>query len=313
MGLENKKSAHQQESGLSAWLAEFVHLPLHQKPPLLDLRSAAAFDSDHIANASNFPFCLENGIQSWLNELPAAFDQPQIAIVSTNDQFTIVSEQLSRKRYPYPIHLANINAQHLPRARCPSRALWSPALIVLHELPRILNQSQRTVLDVGCGSGRDSAFLALAGFSVTAVDRDVNLLVKADRIWRKKQYHPLLSSRQSGGTVQTVSHTFGANRSEDFDFLRQNASGILLIVRFLRRSALHILCEGVRPGGLVLYEHFLIGCERFGSPTKPSQMLNRGELRAAFSEKKGFQVLRDEECTLTDGRPIVRFVAQKNP
>lgn len=85
----------------------------------------------------------------------------------------------------------------------------------------------------------------------------------------------------------------------------------MVVVRFLRRGVLELLHEGVAEGGVVLYEHFLRGCESFGGPKKESQMLEMGELGRVFSEERGFVVLSDEEERLADGRPVVRFIAQR--
>jgi hypothetical protein len=84
-----------------------------------------------------------------------------------------------------------------------------------------------------------------------------------------------------------------------------------VVVRFLRRGVLQNLHHAVLPGGFVFYEHFLVGCEQFGGPMKPSQMLQRGELANLFSPTRGFTVFVDEEHTLADGRPMARFLAQR--
>ncbi|PXF40065.1 hypothetical protein BWQ96_10226 [Gracilariopsis chorda] len=312
MGLRNSSDQRQNSWTKSQWITVFRDLPIERKPPLLDLRSETEFVRQHVAYASNFPFSEEFGVESRLNELPAVSTQPHIAVIVDWDRFYSISTQLKCRGYPTPIHLDEKDVRDLPKSSGPSRALWAPAPIVIEELPRFYANTSRTAIDIGCGSGRDAAFLAGAGFSVTAVDRDTNLINKATQFCMRNQYHPLLPSCHLGGKVYPLVRTFGANLSEDRAFLRSHASGVMLVVRFLRRGVLDILHEGVLPGGIIVYEHFLTGCEKFGSPTKQSQMLRRGELREVFGEAHNFTVLRDEECTLDDGRPVVRFVALRH-
>lgn len=201
-----------------------------------------------------------------------------------------------------------------------------------------------TVLDVGAGSGRDASWLAYQGFQVTAVDRDAHLVQKAVDLYTFKPYHRYIQQQcnsnndndndnddknsqtsndtnfilgrgvyRSGGAVRGITRTFGADLCADAQFLREHASSLLLVVRFLRQGVVQQLPHAVQPGGFVVYEHFLSGCERFASgPRKPSQMLQRGELAQIFTAEKGFSVWLDEETTLVDGRPMNRFVARRD-
>lgn len=195
-----------------------------------------------------------------------------------------------------------------------------------------------TVLDVGAGSGRDASWLAYQGFQVTAVDRDVHLVQKAVDLYNYKPYHRYIQHQynsndgdknsepsndtnsilgrgvyRSGGAVRGIMRTFGADLCADAQFLREHAASLLLVVRFLRQGVVQQLPHAVQPGGFVVYEHFLSGCERFSSgPRKPSQMLQRGELAHIFTAEKGFSVWLDEETSLADGRPMNRFVARRD-
>ena len=149
------------------------------------------------------------------------------------------------------------------------------------------------------------------GISVTAVDRDESLLAKARQLHKTDYYNPAWWSANKAPLV-TVAHTFGCERGSDIAFLRKHAAQLVIVVRFLRRGVLEHLHEAVSRGGHIVYEHFLEGCERFGGPVKKSQMLKRGELQTVFSRERGFTVLRDSEERLSDGRPVVRFIARRD-
>lgn len=211
-------------------------------------------------------------------------------------------------------------------ARPPSRALWRPSqglLAALPEITRVLTQTKPPgqaatrwkALDVGAGSGRDAAYLAHLGWDVVCCDRDASLVAKAVRLGnRSDQAHSDVSTPRvadTAGCVTGVTRTLGAVLAEDAAWLRREASDLVVVVRFLRRGVLELLANGVRPSGLIFYEHFLVGCERFGGPVKRSQMLERSELATLFGPAKGFRILIDEESTLADGRPVIRFLAQK--
>lgn len=291
------------------WVASFSSSPGDGCPPLLDVRSRTAFSEWHVAGATHFDGLHgPDGLLSRLNELPAPAHDLRIAVLaSTPSEAADAVAGLKARGHSTPTVLTESSLCTLPTAvGSASRSLWRPAPVLAAELPRVLAGigAERTALDVGSGSGRDSAYLAARGFKVTAVDRDAGLLSKAGRFANREA--------RNGGKVETVVRALGAHLSEDREWLRRNKAGLLLVVRFLRRGVLELLHEGVKDGGFVVYEHFLKGCERFGGPKKESQMLQPGELSKVFSEDRGFNVLRDDEETLSDGRPVVRFVAHRS-
>lgn len=288
------------------WVTSFSNASKENPPPLLDIRPQSSFSKGHVHGATHFEGIEgPDGVLSRLNELPAPSQSLRLAILAlTPEQAQEAAMGLQARGHRAPIILTEALLRTLPGNTGPeSRPLWSPAPVLAEELPRVLATvgTERTALDVGSGSGRDSAYLTARGFRVTAVDRDAALLAMAERFANREA--------KEGGSADTVLRTLGAHLQKDRAWLRRNRSKLLLVVRFFRRGVLELLHEGVEEGGFVIYEHFLKGCEKFGGPKKDSQMLLRGELRKVFSEKRGFQVLRDSEETLADGRPVTRFVA----
>lgn len=290
------------------WVSEFCDASNCNALPLLDLRPADAFSAWHVVNATHFDGVDgPDGLLSRLNELPPPSKKERIGVLASSpEQACQAAAGLEARGHQRPVSLEESLLRTLPSATGrKSRALWSPAPVLVEELPRVLASigEVRTALDVGSGSGRDSAYLAAAGFRVTAVDRDRALLAMAERFGNREA--------KEGGSVCTAVRTLGAHLSEDREWLKKNKSKLLLVVRFLRRGVLELLHEAVAEDGFAIYEHFLKGCEKFGGPKKDSQMLTPGELRNVFSEQRGFQVLRDSEETLSDGRPVTRFVAYR--
>lgn len=279
---------------------------------LLDLRPAPLFSLAHIEHATNFPFdSPEDALHSRQHELPPPAIATPIAIVCHSpSHFSAAARFLTDKSYSAAVHLPPHVASRLPHAAGPhSRRLWfsAPVLSDLLSSHRLSVPSD-TALDIAAGSGRNAYYMASYGLKVLAIDRDSTLLSLATHLSRRHYDMPRV---RKGGCVNTVQRTLGANLKEDAAFFKLHAAGLVLIARFLRRGLLELLPLAVAPGGYIVYEHFLRGCERFGRPNKPSQMLNMGELANIFCEKAGFEILRDEQCKLSDGRPVVRFVATR--
>ena len=161
----------------------------------------------------------------------------------------------------------------------------------------------RQALDIGCGSGRDAAFLASRGWSVVGLDRDVTLLENAKALGQRYA--------RKGGKVQVMNITMGSDVGKDRKVLNQCQADLLLVIRFLRRSILPLLPNAVKPGGYVVYEHFCEGCEKFSGPKNPSFILQRTELAQLFI-KSSFTIIKDEVSALADGRPVIQFIAKRD-
>jgi SAM-dependent methyltransferase len=121
---------------------------------------------------------------------------------------------------------------------------------------------QGEVLDLACGGGRHARLLAAAGHQVLAVDRDAAALDRAAgrgiRILQVDLENPV-----EGG----ASWPFEAGRF----------SGIVVTNYLHRRLFPHIVAS-LAPEGVLIYETFAQGNERFGKPSNPDFLLVPGEL-----------------------------------
>lgn len=123
------------------------------------------------------------------------------------------------------------------------------------------------VLDYACGGGRHARWLATRGFQVEAVDRDGEALEPLAGL-------PNLISRVAdleAGTWPYAGRRFDA----------------VVVANYLYRPRLQSLLGLLSPGGVLLYETFMVGNERFGKPSNPDFLLRPGELlelvRGAFT------------------------------
>ena len=112
------------------------------------------------------------------------------------------------------------------------------------------------VLDVAAGNGRHTRFFAARGHRVTAVDRDVSGLVAAADI------EVVAADLEDGSSWPLAGRQFGA----------------VIVTNYLHRPLFPHLFAALDPGGVLLYETFMAGNERFGKPSRPDFLLQDGEL-----------------------------------
>jgi tellurite methyltransferase len=122
------------------------------------------------------------------------------------------------------------------------------------------------VLDVAAGAGRNALFLARRGLQVDAID-----IARAG-----------LRIAQSAARNESVRVNLVQADLESFPLPRLCYDAAINI-RYLQRSLFGPLQQAVKPGGIILFETFLIDQQRFGHPRNAAFLLQHGELRAAFS------------------------------
>lgn len=114
------------------------------------------------------------------------------------------------------------------------------------------------MLDVACGSGRHARHLAGLGFQVEAVDNDAEAIASLAGI--------------QGVHVKQADLESGPWPYHDVKF-----EGIIA-ANFLHRPLFPHLLQALKEGGVLIYETFAVGNERFGKPSNPDFLLKPGEL-----------------------------------
>ena len=112
------------------------------------------------------------------------------------------------------------------------------------------------VLDLAAGRGRHALFFAERGNKVVA---------------RRSRHQPparacqhRAADRRSGRRqpVAAAGRRFGA----------------VVVTNYLHRPLMPALLDAIEPGGVLLYQTFMEGNERFGKPNRPDHLLKDGEL-----------------------------------
>jgi len=127
-----------------------------------------------------------------------------------------------------------------------------------------------SVLDVACGSGRHLRWLAARGLRVTGVDRDAAALAASHGVGE------LIAADLESGPWPLPGRRFDA----------------VVVTHYLWRPLLPTLVASVADGGLLLYETFAVGQERYGKPSNPEFLLRPRELLDAAA---GLHVLAYED------------------
>jgi len=136
------------------------------------------------------------------------------------------------------------------------------------------------VLDLACGSGRHAIWLAGQGYQVDAVDRDQ---VAVAGLQGYTNINAAIADLETGNWPATDPR-YGAvysDRGGD-----DGISGIydgIIVSRYLFRPLLAVLANMLAPGGVLIYETFMLGNERYGRPSNPDYLLRPDELKSVYA------------------------------
>lgn len=117
------------------------------------------------------------------------------------------------------------------------------------------------VLDLACGSGRHARLLAGSGHAVLAVDRDGAALACA-----------------AGKNISILQVDLERPAAEfQWPFEPDRFAGIV-VTNYLHRPLFPCIFASLARGGVLIYETFALGNERYGKPSNPDFLLAPGEL-----------------------------------
>ena len=148
------------------------------------------------------------------------------------------------------------------------------------------------VLDVAMGRGRNALYLSRLGFDVEGIDISGEAVSAA-----------LEAAENVGLKLKaSVADLEGGYRIE------KDAYDVIICFNYLYRALIPQIKDGVRPGGLVVYETYTVDQARFGRPKNPDYLLKYNELLDMFRE---FRVLMYREGILENSKAVAGIIAQK--
>ncbi|MBW2616411.1 MAG: methyltransferase domain-containing protein, partial [Deltaproteobacteria bacterium] len=141
------------------------------------------------------------------------------------------------------------------------------------------------VFDVAMGHGRNAIYLAKQGFEVEGIDISSEAVGNALEI-----------ARTSG--VKLSAHV--ADLEDNFQ-IDKGAYDVIVCFNYLHRPLIPQIKNGLRIGGMVVYETFIIDQARFGKPKNPDHLFKHNELLDMFRD---FRCLRYREGIVENRKAI---------
>lgn len=267
--------------------------------PIIDCRDNAKFKQQHLKGSVNIPSA---DLFLRMHELPEK--QQSLAVVVDQSSRTTAEQFFTERNFIIKCWLnedclADASASLLAdgHSHCYH---WQPAPFIKHceanfFKPR-LNKQDGVIVDLACGAGRDSVYLAMQGWQVVGVDHSATALQRCQTT--ASQYQQTVVVKQ-------------ADLEKAFQFeslkIEQPILGIV-VCRYLHRPLFEAIKQALAPGGIIAYHTFMQGCEKIGSPRNPNYLLKPNELARVFND---YDLLQNKETQLSDGRPVAEFIAQK--
>ncbi len=182
-----------------------------------------------------------------------------------------------------PARFQAINAIKPMLGNMPQPLAW-----IDHHLPAA--SPGGTALDLACGTGRHTRLLLARGYRVTAVDRDISRLDTGDGA------EAIQADLEDGSAWPLSDRRFDA----------------IVVTDYLHRPLFPSIVAALTQGGLLLYETFAVGNEKYGKPSNPNFLLKDGEM-LEVARHCGLRVLAYETVDQASPHPAIkqRIVAQQ--
>lgn len=148
------------------------------------------------------------------------------------------------------------------------------------------------VLDVAAGGGRHARYFAARGCRVDAVDRQAEAMAEL-------------------GTVPGITALCADIECGPWPYPAQTFSGIV-VANYLHRPLFPKLLGALAPGGVLIYETFAAGNEKFGRPSNPEFLLLAGEL-LEFVRGRLRVVAYEDVYTSKPRKAVVQRLCAVNP
>ena len=147
-------------------------------------------------------------------------------------------------------------------------------------------------LDIAMGAGRNAIYLAKVGFEVEGVDISPEAVSAA-----------IESAEESGVMIKAQV----ADLEKAFH-IKEDAYDVIVCFNYLQRSLIPEMKSGLRRGGMIVYETYIVDQAQFGKPKNPDYLLKHNELLGMFRE---LRCLRYREGIFEGSRAIAGIIAQK--
>jgi 2-polyprenyl-3-methyl-5-hydroxy-6-metoxy-1,4-benzoquinol methylase len=147
-------------------------------------------------------------------------------------------------------------------------------------------------LDVAMGNGRNAIFLAERGFHVFGIDISKEAITEALEL----------------AAVSNVKLTAHVADLTTGSHIQPGIYDVIICFNYLQRSLIPEIKSGLRSGGVIVYETFIVDQARYGKPKNPNHLLKHNELLRMFRD---FRCIRYHEGILEDKKAVAGIIAEK--
>ena len=137
---------------------------------------------------------------------------------------------------------------------------------IFNQIESLNIKKKINLLDFASGDGRNCIPLSKKNIIVTAIDID------QEKLNRYKSFE----------NINTI--CFDLETIEEWPLLREYYD-VIIVVNYLYRPKIKKIINLLKKNGLLLYETFSLGNEKYGSPKNPNFLLKDKELLDIFSHK----------------------------
>jgi len=142
------------------------------------------------------------------------------------------------------------------------------------------------------GRGENAIYLARMGFEVEGVDASAEAV------------HDALEAAQRAGVTLKAEIT----DLERKYVIKEGTYDVIICFRYLQRSLIPQIKDGLRKGGIIVYETFTVDQVQFGRPKNPDYLLKPNELLDMFRD---FRCLFYQEGIVDNRKAVARIIAEK--
>ena len=166
-----------------------------------------------------------------------------------------------------------------------------------HEVSKFLTDNisllpKGRVLDVAMGRGRNAVYLAKMGFQVEGIDVSHEAVNNAMEL-----------ARISGVDIRGIE----ADLEGDYS-IKNDAYDVIICFNYLQRPLIPDIKNGLRIGGMIVYETFIVDQAQFDKPRNPRYLLQHNELLRMFRD---FRCLLYHEGIIDKRRAVAGIIAEK--
>jgi len=166
---------------------------------------------------------------------------------------------------------------------------FKPAQLLVENLDLL---PKGRALDVAMGNGRNAVYLATKGFEVEGIDISPEAVSSA-----------LERAQKDGVSLKARVADLESNYQ-----IEKGVYDVIICFNYLQRSLIPHIKDGLRTGGMVVYETFIVDHAQFGKPRNPDYLLRHNELLDMFRD---FRCLYYREGIVEGRKAIASMIAEK--